>query len=109
MRMWMTNPKLMCRKHLLGEHVETHMLVGSINKKKSLDGFIYKGLIEPQNLKKRHKELANEMLRRGYNHDSPLPKFKTDLEGEVDVSQSVEDLIDRCEECKKLWLNSYHA
>ena len=22
MRMWMVNPKIMCRKHLLGEHVE---------------------------------------------------------------------------------------
>jgi len=28
MRMWMLNPKALCRKHLMGEHVEIHMLVG---------------------------------------------------------------------------------
>ena len=25
MRMWMVNPRIMCRQHLLGEHVEIHM------------------------------------------------------------------------------------
>ena len=25
MRMWMVNPKMMCNKHLLGEHVELHL------------------------------------------------------------------------------------
>jgi hypothetical protein len=30
MRMWMVPPKVMCRKHLLGEHVEIHMLAGSL-------------------------------------------------------------------------------
>lgn len=32
MRMWMVPPELMCRQHLLGEHVELHMFVGAINK-----------------------------------------------------------------------------
>ena len=32
MRMWMIDPKLLCRKHLLGEHLEIHMFVGTINK-----------------------------------------------------------------------------
>lgn len=31
MRMWMVDPKIMCRKHLLGEHLELHMLAGCIN------------------------------------------------------------------------------
>lgn len=38
MRMWNINPRYMCRKHLLGEHVETHMLVGSLRKEKSVQG-----------------------------------------------------------------------
>jgi len=28
--MWMTPPAGMCRKHLLGEHVELHMLLGQL-------------------------------------------------------------------------------
>ena len=31
MRMWMVNPGFMCNKHLLGEHVECHMLVGHLH------------------------------------------------------------------------------
>ena len=32
MRMWNVDPKLMCNKHLLGEHVEMHMFFGTIQK-----------------------------------------------------------------------------
>ena len=38
MRMWMVPVQYMCRKHLLGEHVEHHMLVGSIHKGLSMRG-----------------------------------------------------------------------
>ena len=51
MRIWKINPKLMCRKHLLGEHVESHMFVGSINKRRSIQGHIEKGQVEIHNLK----------------------------------------------------------
>jgi hypothetical protein len=43
MRMWMVWPELMCRKHLLGEHVEIHMLLGALNKGHRVQGFINKG------------------------------------------------------------------
>lgn len=72
MRMWMVNPKKMCRKHLLGEHVELHMFVGTIKKGISIQGYIDNGLVNPRMIKKRHKELVKEMERRGYNHNSPL-------------------------------------
>ena len=38
MRMWMLPPECMCRKHLLGEHVELHMLLGSMRRGKSIEG-----------------------------------------------------------------------
>ena len=37
MRMWMIDPTMLCTKHLLGEHVELHMFVGTINKNKKLN------------------------------------------------------------------------
>ena len=40
MRMWMLPPETMCRKHLLGEHVELHMLLGSLRRGKNIDGFL---------------------------------------------------------------------
>ena len=46
MRLWLVNPKLMCNKHILGEHLETHMFVGCINKKKNLKGYFDKGLLD---------------------------------------------------------------
>jgi hypothetical protein len=101
MRMWNVDPKLMCRKHLLGEHVECHMMVGAILKKHSISGFIRNGLIEVHNIEKRHKELVLEMTRRGYNHRSELPGFKPWIEGTVNSSTNVIELARRCPECKK--------
>lgn len=101
MRMWMINPKLLCNKHLSGEHVECHMLVGCINKDKSLTGYIENGLIEIHNIRQRHHELEEEMRNRGMKADSPLPKFKTYKLGVVDVSNSLKELSKRCPECRK--------
>jgi len=106
MRMWMVEPKIMCRKHLLGEHVELHMLVGSINKNKKLNGFIDNGLVEIVSITERHNELVEEMNNRGYNHNSSLPEF--DLKPEykecfVNREESLNELISRCNECNKLY------
>lgn len=101
MRMWCVNPNIMCRQHLLGEHVELHMFVGAINSKQSLTGFVEKGLVEVHNIEKRHKQLVKEMGRRGYNHKSPLPKFKTVVLGKVFKQKSLDDLLSRCPECRK--------
>ena len=40
MRMWMLPTAGMCRKHLLGEHVELHMLLGSLRRGKNIEGFL---------------------------------------------------------------------
>ena len=113
MRMWMVPPKVLCRKHLLGEHVELHMLVGAINKEKRLNGFLEKQLIFPEWIISRHEEIAREIVIRGYNHDSPLQEItkfgyfsylihNTPTYTLEDVmNRNLEVLWDRCEECKK--------
>jgi hypothetical protein len=111
MRMWMVDPTTMCRKHLLGEHVETHMILGSLRAGIRLDGYVRNNLLELKSLKKRHDELAVEMVRRGYNHQSPVEWKEKGIDSvvqtdevknsKVDRSLALEDLHARCSECRK--------
>ena len=103
MRQWSVNPKMLCRKHLLGEHVEHHMFVGSITKGFSVEGYLRDGFLEPHTLKERHDEIAAEMVRRGYNHKSPLPYVDVShlRDGKIDPIRNIEDLRNRCKECAK--------
>lgn len=102
MRMWNVDPRKMCRKHILGEHVEMHMFVGSIRKGISLDGFVANNLVETGNIRKRHDALALEMVRRGMNHNSPLASFKVRKMGTVDPRASMAELVRRCKDCERL-------
>lgn len=99
--MWMINPKKLCRNHLLGEHKEIHQLVGSLNKGKSIKGYLEKGQVEVHSIRKRHKEIVMEMKSRGYAHNSPLPRFKEFKAGKVNISENEKELIKRCENCKE--------
>lgn len=101
MRMWMVDPKMMCNKHLLGEHVETHMLEGSIRMGKSVEGFIKNGLVNLDHLKHRHDCLAAEMENRGMNHKSPLIPSALQTGGEVDQVASLMELGRRCPACRE--------
>jgi len=105
MRMWKVNPKLMCRKHLLGEHLEMHMFVGCLKKGKSLVGYIKKELVELHFLVARHHQLATEMVQRGYNHNSPIGGFPHRVGGKVDTNKSLKELSKRCPECRRLIKN----
>jgi len=102
-RQWMVKPTLLCRKHLLGEHVEHHMFMGSISKGISVEGYLRDGLLEPRTLHERHAELVTEMVRRGYNHRSPLPDVDTThlRDGKISIARSIEDLRQRCAECAR--------
>jgi hypothetical protein len=102
MRMWMIPPRQMCRKHLLGEHVEIHMLAASLRLRKSLDGFIQKGLLELGSLRRRHLELAAEMISRGYSHHSPLGRVPKCAGGKVNRRRSRRELAARCPDCREL-------
>lgn len=100
--MWCVEPNILCRNHLLGEHLELHMFVGTILAKKSLDGYIKSGLLDTSKIEKRHKELVKEMKKRGYNHKSILPSFKVKNKGFVDKNKNIKELFKRCERCRKL-------
>ena len=101
MRMWMVPPKLMCRQHLLGEHVEIHMLVGTIKRNKSVQGYVDNGLIDTNQIQTRHDELVQEMLSRGYNHKSEL-QYEDKLHvGTVDSAGSIQELSRRCAGCRE--------
>ena len=102
MRMWMVDPRLMCRKHLLGEHVELHMLAASMRNGISLRGFFDNQLIETHNVGRRHEQLVREMKRRGFRHASPLTKLPRRHRRRVDRRANLVELARRCGHCRKL-------
>jgi len=103
----MVNPSSMCRKHLLGEHVEIHMFTGTLKKKKNISGYIKNNLLEPLSISKRHDELVQEMRKRGYEHNSQLNSpnisYLSDIEQnyKIDDKKSLLDLTKRCSICKE--------
>lgn len=107
MRMWGIDPSLLCRNHLLGEHNEIHkhkhIFVKMYRITKRISPVVQ---IEPENMKKRHDELAQEMLRRGYNHNSeyeqPDLSYLSNEEryAKIDISLAIKDLMERCPECR---------
>jgi hypothetical protein len=101
MRMWNIDPKLMCNKHILGEHLEMHMFIGSINKGKSITGFIETGLVEVGNIKIRHDELVSEMESRGVKHRTRIIDVNLNPQGKVNSVMNKKILSDRCSNCKK--------
>jgi hypothetical protein len=98
----MVNPRLMCRRHLLGEHVECHMFAGTIKRGIGVKGYLDKGLLEIHNLQSRHDKLAGEMERRGYRHKSPLESPSNIKAGKVNRMRSRSELSSRCAECSRL-------
>ena len=103
MRMWMVDPRIMCRKHLLGEHVECHMFAGTLIKGRSVQGYLDKGLLEERSLLVRHDQLSKEMAFRGYSHNSPMLDMILRDRGKVDVAWSLKELLARCKECRLRW------
>ena len=114
MRLWMCDPQIMCRQHLLGEHNECHMFLGSLKKKINLSGYFKNDLFEPLSLKARHDALADEMAKRGYNHlsileiDEPIDfshVTNQELNHRIDKDNSLYLLISRCPQCYQNYLN----
>ena len=109
MRMWMLPPIGMCRKHLLGEHVELHMLLGSMRRGKRIEGFLSGGLVDPQLVFARHEELVAEMARRGFRHSSPIEASDcTSLAARypgsafINIAANAAELQRRCPDCAQL-------
>lgn len=101
--MWMIDPREMCRNHLLGEHRELHTLAAVLEKGRSIRGHIEKGQLEPLSLESRHRSLVREMVRRGWNHRSPIriPVRVRIPVGTVDREKSREELGRRCPEYRR--------
>ena len=101
MRMWMVDPTIMCREHLLGEHAEIHMFVGAIDHGSSVRGYLEKDLLEVHSLYDRHEELVREMKRRNYRHNSEIDEKwkKAERLGSIDRQKNLKQLINRCPKC----------
>lgn len=117
MRMWLCDPRILCRRHLLGEHLEQHMFLGTLKKNKKVNGFLEKNLFEPTVLHQRHEDLKDEMIRRGYNHNSfmteeecscilDMPDEKRDKK--INREVALDDLLSRCEKCRERY-NRYYS
>jgi hypothetical protein len=103
MRQWHVNPALMCDQHLLGEHVEHHMMVGSIRAGKKIAGHVSRGQIETDTIASRHDELVAEMVRRGMRHRSPIDVGGLEIVkvGAVDRAGNLVELARRCPRCRQ--------
>ncbi len=103
----MVDPRILCRKHLLGEHGELHKHRHNFVKGHRMAGRVAGNAIEPSRMAERHDLLAAEMVRRGYRHESPyaqpdLSAYGSEVrEALVDVSASLALLVSRCEDCRE--------
>lgn len=102
-RMWLINPQHLCRNHLLGEHKELHQLVGTIRagRLNVVKGHADRLQVDTSLIQPRHDDLVREMLRRGYNHNSPLPDYDDPELGIVDVWENQRELSERCRACRE--------
>jgi hypothetical protein len=103
--MWMVDPKLMCDQHLIGEHVELHMLVGTIKNNKSIKGYL-NGLVEPNLIIQRHSQLVNEMTWRKMKHKTPIetniPVIISHAVKPILEQENIKALAQRCKQCATL-------
>lgn len=75
MRIWDIKPKKLCDRHLLAEHAELHGLWNTLTQGKR--GYAnhpetrrWRGKLRA--LYNRHGKLVKEMMKRSFNHNSPL-------------------------------------
>ena len=95
--------KKLCNQHLLGEHLEMHMSTGCIKKGTNLNGYYNNKLVCTNLIKKRHDDLAIEMIFRHMKHNSPMPEidfFRDFKYGSIDIESNIKELINRCPKCK---------
>jgi hypothetical protein len=98
-RRWGNDPKRLSWLRLNGAHKETHQAAGCLRcgKYKQLRGHIRKGQVAVHLLKVYHDQLAEEMLRRGYNHNSPFPYHDLPKMGFLDIEENKKELKRRGE------------
>ena len=108
MRIWDIAPGKLCRKHLLGEHVELHALWTILTEDRQggwanhPEARRWRGRLRA--LYNLHGEIVAEMARRGYRHNTPLDEaLATGESTQTEVWQPVDEQIailrQRCGEC----------
>ena len=107
-RMWGVPPELMCNQHLLGEHVELHMMIGQLEKGNTgvLKGHAKHKQVIIEEIPRRHDEIVEELInKRDYahqngKHQSPI-NFEPQIEGgEINLEKNLRALARRTERCK---------
>jgi hypothetical protein len=97
MRIWDVPPDKLCRNHLLGEHSELHavwtiLTEGRQGYANHPEVIRWRGKLKA--LYSKHEEIVNEMLERGYQHNSPLdPKLATGTARQDELVDSLEEQI----------------
>lgn len=117
MRVWLVDPRIMCRMHLLGEHRELHALAslarkaaaGDSDAAATLEGHLSAGQVDVSLLVPRHQALVTEMARRGWmaglDHQTPLtPRDvpRASRTGTIDPVESFNELTRRCGKCREM-------
>ena len=85
-----------------------HMFVGCIKKGISLKGYYDNKLLCTNLIKKRHDDLAAEMISRGMKHKSPIIEmdfFRDFKYGEIDIKVNINELMNRCPKCRDRIIN----
>lgn len=110
MRMWMCDTEILCQKHLCGMHLEMHMFIGHMKKRRKIDGFLQNNCLQPLLLKKKHDDIAKEMKKRGYDHKTPLLENdfinameyldEKQINYKINNIDSLNELISRCKFCE---------
>jgi len=86
------------------------MFTGCIKKGINLNGYYNNKLICTNLIKKRHDDLAIEMISRCMKHNSPIAEigfFRDFKYGEIDIEANIKELSSRCPKCKERFLNQY--
>ena len=111
MRMWYVLPQVLCTQHLLGEHCEMHMFLGSLKKSIPLHTYASTNLFAGQFLLARHDVLARELTERKRNHLSPMPYLYVpdEYRSHPNFEASLAELLTRCPYCtsRYQWLLRY--
>lgn len=112
MKMWMISARLLCMRHLSGEHNEIHKHRHNFEKRHSIAGRIAINACEPMSMKSRHDELAAELRRRAVEAGRKPPHSPYEIPDlsylpeahrtfRVNREASLRLLVSRCPECAR--------
>lgn len=99
MRMTKVDPRCLCRKHLVAEHIDMHLFMDWYKKKKNLSGYLRNGTLELHSIHDRHEALALELRRRGLEHNTPMIRYCLQFAGHIDLKESYVRQTKKCKAC----------